>query len=147
MQLKVSSPEKHIFEWEILKVTLPTENGQITLLPWHMPLVSVVKPGLISISLAKKESQNLADFVVNDNTITLSVAKGIVYVSHDKINLVASSATTKPTLTTEELQQKKDELQAEIQKLKAEGSIEKIEESLIQLEKIKADMKLARVTG
>jgi F0F1-type ATP synthase epsilon subunit len=44
MHLKISAPDKTIFDGKIKKVTLPTEEGEITVLPGHQPLSSVVKP-------------------------------------------------------------------------------------------------------
>jgi len=42
---KIVSPDGIVYESEIDKVTMPTEAGQITVLPNHAPLVSVLKAG------------------------------------------------------------------------------------------------------
>ena len=47
MHLKIASPEKQIYEGEVEQVTLPTESGEITLLPGHIPLTSVVGAGIL----------------------------------------------------------------------------------------------------
>jgi F-type H+-transporting ATPase subunit epsilon len=47
---KIVTPDGVIYEDDIVKVTIPTQAGEITLLPDHAPLVSVLKPGEINIS-------------------------------------------------------------------------------------------------
>lgn len=45
LKLKIVTPEKSIYENEIFQVTIPTMDGEITVLPNHIPLVSVLKAG------------------------------------------------------------------------------------------------------
>jgi len=48
LNLKIVSPEKKVFEESgFNSVTIPTEAGEITVLPEHIPLVSKVSPGEI----------------------------------------------------------------------------------------------------
>ena len=42
---KIVTPEGVVYESDIDKVTIPTEVGQITVLPNHTPIVSVLKAG------------------------------------------------------------------------------------------------------
>ena len=46
---KIVTPDGVIYEDDIVKVTIPTQAGEITLLPEHAPLVSVLKPGEVNI--------------------------------------------------------------------------------------------------
>lgn len=45
LKFKIVTPEKSIYENEIFQVTIPTMDGEITVLPNHIPLVSVLKAG------------------------------------------------------------------------------------------------------
>lgn len=54
MQLKISSPAKTIFEWEIKEIILPTEIGEVKILPWHTPMVTVLKPWIINLIPTEK---------------------------------------------------------------------------------------------
>jgi F-type H+-transporting ATPase subunit epsilon len=45
IKLKIMTPEKIIYQNDILEITLPTEAGELTLLPDHMPLVTIAKTG------------------------------------------------------------------------------------------------------
>jgi F0F1-type ATP synthase epsilon subunit len=49
MKLKISTPAEVIFEGEVSKVDLPTENGMISISAGHVPMVTSIKPGLIGI--------------------------------------------------------------------------------------------------
>ena len=49
MKFKIVTPEKVIYENEIFQVTIPTLEGEITILQNHIPLVSVLKAGELRI--------------------------------------------------------------------------------------------------
>jgi len=54
LHLKVITPKKLVFEEEVLSVTIPTAAGEITVLPKHADLLSLLKEGVITI---KKEKE------------------------------------------------------------------------------------------
>jgi len=45
IKFKIVTPEKVVYEDEIIQVTIPTTDGEITVLENHIPLVSVLKSG------------------------------------------------------------------------------------------------------
>jgi len=49
LKFKIVTPEKVIYENEISQVSVPTMSGEITILPNHIPLVSVLKAGELRI--------------------------------------------------------------------------------------------------
>lgn|SRR3989338_3966716 len=49
MKFKIVTPDGVIYEDEIESVSLPTTIGEITVLPHHIPLISVIKIGEIRI--------------------------------------------------------------------------------------------------
>jgi F-type H+-transporting ATPase subunit epsilon len=49
LKLKIATPEKVIYENEVDQVSIPTMDGEITVLPNHVPLVSVLKAGEMRI--------------------------------------------------------------------------------------------------
>lgn len=50
VSLKIATPEKVIYEnTEVLSVSIPTATGQITVLPNHAPLISVLQAGEMTI--------------------------------------------------------------------------------------------------
>ena len=48
-KFKIVTPEKTVYENEILQVSIPTTSGEITVLQNHIPLVSVLASGELKI--------------------------------------------------------------------------------------------------
>jgi len=53
--LKIITPKKIVLEKEILSITLPTEEGEITILPHHANLFAILKEGIIKIKYNEEE--------------------------------------------------------------------------------------------
>ena len=49
LSLKIATPEKVIYQNQVFQVSIPTMDGEITVLPNHVPLVSVLKAGEMRI--------------------------------------------------------------------------------------------------
>jgi F-type H+-transporting ATPase subunit epsilon len=77
--LKIVTPERVVYEAEIDQVTLPTTTGEITILPDHVPLISVLSAGELLIKLGNKE-------------IPMAVQGGFVEVAKNKVVVLADSA-------------------------------------------------------
>lgn len=79
MQLDIITPIKPVLSEEIEQVTLPTESGEITILPNHVPLLTKVKPGELSIVRNKKKS-------------FFAITGGFLEVKANKITILADYA-------------------------------------------------------
>ena len=55
LHFKIATPEKVIYENDILQVSIPTTTGEITVLPHHSPLVSILQAGELKIKDEKGE--------------------------------------------------------------------------------------------
>ena len=55
MKLRIITPKKMVLEEEIEAVTLPSIEGEITILPNHVSLFSLLKEGVVKIKYEKKE--------------------------------------------------------------------------------------------
>lgn len=49
IHLKITTPEGITYENDVFQVTIPTTSGEITILPNHIPLVSVLKTGELRV--------------------------------------------------------------------------------------------------
>lgn len=49
LELVIATPEREVFRRMVDSVTIPTTEGQITVLPHHLPLSSILKPGELII--------------------------------------------------------------------------------------------------
>lgn len=138
MKLKISTPTKIIFQGEIEKISLPTENGNIKVMDGHPPMVTTVKPGLIKL-------WPMENHVKVGHEMYVSTSKWMVFIDGKIVRIVSAEATLAPEESGSTLLQNKKNIEEKIKRLKTEWSIEEIEKALIKLEKINADIELKRM--
>ena len=49
MHCAIHTIEKTLFDGEIKRMTLPTKNGEITVLENHLPIITITVPGTIQL--------------------------------------------------------------------------------------------------
>lgn len=79
MNLEIVIPEEKVYEDSIDSIVVPTSQGEIEILPGHIPIVTEVEPGEIIVS-KKGECEFLA------------ISKGFAQCIGDKISIVAEDA-------------------------------------------------------
>lgn len=52
---EIATPERVVYKDTVDSLTLPTREGEITVLPQHIPLVSVLVPGAITVRKGRDE--------------------------------------------------------------------------------------------
>jgi len=148
MHLTLVSPQETIFQWEVMKATIPTEVGMITILPQHIPLGSIVRPGILSF-LPKNRKENAfiegTDFLFQNDEIHISVGSGSLYVDGENIILLVSGATTNPESDTKALEDMKIQLEKDIAEIKLQWDIDSIEKAYLSLQKLTADLHLKKM--
>jgi len=55
LQFEITTPERIVLKREVDSVTVPTASGEITVLPHHVPLVSVLQSGMITLRRGAEE--------------------------------------------------------------------------------------------
>lgn len=79
IKFKIVTPERTVFEDQINQLTLPTQEGEITVLPNHIPLISVLAPGEL---VAKKDGEEIA----------MAISGGMMEVRKNEITILADTA-------------------------------------------------------
>jgi F-type H+-transporting ATPase subunit epsilon len=80
IQFELVTPERLVLREAVLQATIPTELGEITILPNHIPLVAILKPGVVEVKRP-------------DNSLEImAVSGGFVEVLKDKIVILADTA-------------------------------------------------------
>ncbi|TSC79936.1 MAG: F-type H+-transporting ATPase subunit epsilon [Candidatus Peregrinibacteria bacterium Gr01-1014_25] len=79
LTVSIITPEGTVYTGEADSVTLPTADGEITVLPHHIPLVGIVVPGTI---LLRKGGE--AHFI--------ATSRGVVEVDGKGVSILADSA-------------------------------------------------------
>lgn len=81
LKLEIVTPEKRVLDADVDSVTVPTASGEAGILPNHAPLISALRPGVLSYS--------------NKGSIEkLAVSGGFVEVNGNKVAILADSAET-----------------------------------------------------
>lgn len=110
LQLEIITPEKIVFKDEVTEAIVPTTNGQISILPNHVGLLTQVTPGELIV-----KKGNTSEF--------LAITGGFLEISQNKITILADYAVRSAEIEVE----KAIEAQKRAEKLIKEGK-EKISE-------------------
>jgi F-type H+-transporting ATPase subunit epsilon len=103
IKFKIVTPEKTVFEDSVDQITLPTQEGEITVLPEHIPLIVVLAPGELTVKQGGKE-------------IAMAVSGGIVEVRKNELTILADTAERAEEIDlarAEEARQKAEKLKDE----------------------------------
>jgi len=79
IELKIITPEKVLYKEMVDSVSFQTMEGEITVLPGHLPIISAIKPGELRI---KKEKE----------TEYFSVTRGVAEVDGKSIIILTDAA-------------------------------------------------------
>lgn len=133
LQLKIVTPEKLILEELVDSVTIPTTEGEITILPDHIPLVASIASGDI---VAKND----------DEYIPMGVVGGFVETKKDgdltTVTILADFAEHIGDITEEEIEKAKAKAE-ELRKLAENNEIVDFEHFETELERSLNRVKIA----
>ncbi|MDD4902444.1 MAG: ATP synthase F1 subunit epsilon [Patescibacteria group bacterium] len=80
IKFEIVTPEKTVLKEDVVEVTVPTEEGEVTILPHHAPLVATLKPGVLVL----KKSDGGTDVAF--------IAGGFLEVLRNKVVVLADTA-------------------------------------------------------
>ena len=80
--IEIISPDKSILKSETIEVIIPSYEGQMGILKDHIPLITFLRPGLITI----KEKNNEIFFFVEDGTVEF-INNNLLILSSTAVNL------------------------------------------------------------
>ncbi|MFA7169820.1 MAG: ATP synthase F1 subunit epsilon [Candidatus Paceibacterota bacterium] len=130
IDLQIVTPEKIAFNGEIDQISLPTKNGQITILPKHISLVSTIKHGELIIKDGKNE-------------ILMAVYGGFVEVRKNQVRVMTDIAERIEEINIEKAEEARKEAQKRLQE-KDRMSDVAFADTVAILEKSLARIKVAR---
>ena len=123
IKFQIVTPERIVLEEDIRQISVPTKDGEITVLPDHLPLVASLMAGVVEIK--NKDSQNEV----------MAISGGFIEVQKDKVVILADTA---------ERGQEIDLARAEEARQRAEELKEKAEHSQFADISAKIEKELAR---
>jgi F-type H+-transporting ATPase subunit epsilon len=127
-KLDIVTPERQIWSDDVDFVTIPTIQGEITVLANHVPVVSIIEPGELKI---RKENEN----------IFMAVTGGFFQVTGKKVTILADAAERADEIDIERAERAREQAK----KLLEEKKMEKIPnvEAIAALQRSLARLKVA----
>lgn len=128
LKLEIVTPEKRVLDTEAEEVVVPTASGEAGILTNHAPLISELKPGILS-------------YFGKNTSAKLVVAGGFVEVSDNRVAVLTDSAFLPEEIDPETARSRKEA--AEKQLAASSDSPEAREAAQLQLEFAEALVKIA----
>lgn len=146
MKIVIITPQAKTFDDQAKNISIPTEIGEITIQPAHMPLTTIIKPGLIKILPEDSEKYRQKTFVFEDQYITISSSDGIAYTDGETVTIMVSSATTSWSEDQEiERQNQIKELESQRDEAKTQSDPEKSQRIERKIQTIHSSIKLGKL--
>jgi F-type H+-transporting ATPase subunit epsilon len=101
LKLEIVTPERRVVEVEAESVTVPTASGEAGILTNHAPLISALKPGVLTYS-AKGTSEKLA------------ISTGFVEVSNNQVSVLTDVAESAEEINADRARADREEAEREL---------------------------------
>lgn len=129
LQLKIITPERIVLNEAVDFVTLPTTEGEITILPDHIPLISTLASGDI---VAR----------VNGEDVPMAVSGGFIEVSNNDVKILADFAEHVSDLSDDAVSKARARAE-ELKRMKDDASVVDFEHYEAELERSLTRVKVA----
>ena len=100
--LEIISPEKILLSEKVKSVTIPSFEGEMTILSEHIPLITFLRPGFVTVSGSKE--------------IKYFLEEGTVEFSNNTLIILSSTITPLDSLTKEKISKMLEESKNELDK-------------------------------
>jgi F-type H+-transporting ATPase subunit epsilon len=131
IKLKIATPERVVLENLVDQVTIPTENGEITVLPGHISLITSLIPGTVETK-------------TDGNEVLMAVSGGFLEFHENQMTVLADTAERAEEIDLERAEQARrraEELKTEKRKSLDEEQFAAV---VSQIEKQMARVRLAK---
>nr|YP_010015702.1 ATP synthase CF1 epsilon subunit [Rhipsalis baccifera]QOI72686.1 ATP synthase CF1 epsilon subunit [Rhipsalis baccifera] len=115
LNLCVLTPNRIVYNSEVEEIILPTNSGQIGVLPNHAPIATALDIGILRIRL-------------NDQWLTMVLMGGFARIGNNEITVLVNEAESGSDIDPQEAQQTLEKAEAILRK--AEGKRQIIEANL-----------------
>src|SRR3989344_3161824 len=106
ISFEITTPERVVYKDEVDQITIPTSEGEITVLPNHIPLVSMLAPGALTV---KK----------NGEEIYMATSGGFIEVQNgNKVIVLADTAERSEELSVEAIEAARERARAAMMEVK-----------------------------
>ncbi len=126
-KFELVSPAKLLFSGEVDEVIVPGAEGEFTVLPMHAPVVSTLRPGILTVKLG-------------GNVTRLYVRGGFAEVNEKGLTILAEDATPVEDVNMTEFAASISAYEAKLASASSEEARFKMAETLFQLKAVQAQL-------
>jgi F-type H+-transporting ATPase subunit epsilon len=94
IKFEITTPERVVYTDEVDSITIPTSTGEITVLPDHIPLISLLVPGELRVKKGNEEE-------------LMAVSGGFIEVRKDKVVILSDTAELAHEIDVEAVEEAK----------------------------------------
>ncbi len=109
IKFEITTPERTVLTDNIIKLTVPTKKGEITVLPDHIPIVASLMPGVLEIT---DEKENLEVVAVSGGFLAV--------MPESKVVILADTAERAPDIDAEKAEEARRVAEEERERQKTE---------------------------
>jgi F0F1-type ATP synthase epsilon subunit len=142
MHLKITSLEWLIRDEDVKQLTVNTLNGQITVLPGHDNMISVLAPGLIKLVPSILQHERTFEFLTDKEYIVFGCLGGVLKIEGDKLQILTNMIILDNQSPLAVLQESQMKLKEQIRQsvVSSPAEVDNLEAELL---KIDIEMKIA----
>ncbi|HRH32122.1 MAG TPA: ATP synthase F1 subunit epsilon [bacterium] len=112
LEYKIITPERVVLEGEAASLSVMTEDGEITILPGHIPLASLLKAGEMRVKTAQGKEELMA------------VSTGLIEVQADnRIVILANTAERSEELELEKIEAAKQRAEEALKNIRVRDDV------------------------
>ena len=112
MQVEVVSSEESIFSGEASFVVVPTQTGELGIYPRHEPIMSLVRPGALRLTVPGQKEE-----------VLVAVSGGVLEVQPTKLTVLADCAVRSAEMDQQRAEEAKKAAESGIHAAKDEKSL------------------------
>jgi F-type H+-transporting ATPase subunit epsilon len=118
LQLEVVTPDKRVLHETVEHVVLPTlENGEIDVLPGHIPLITMIEPGALAYSQ-------------NGRMVSIAIDRGFIQIYADTVSVLTEAAVDVAAVDPNAIDEARRKAEAALAEATASGADPAIIEEL-----------------
>jgi F-type H+-transporting ATPase subunit epsilon len=114
LKLEIITPEKVVFNETVEGVILPTETGEVGILPGHIPLLTIINPGKLQVTQEGKRED-------------IAVDKGFARILGDTVSVLTEAAIDIEEIDIEAVEAAQERAEAALRKARTENTMDPAE--------------------
>ena len=131
LQLDIVTPEKRVFSEQVDSVTLPGSEGELGILPQHIPLVTALKPGELVFARSGK-------------TEHFAVGTGFAEVTGERVSVLTDMAMGEHDIDEKAVEDALKRAQERLEAIKHDAASEEVAMVMANIQKSMAQLHLKR---